>query len=139
MNTSDRTQHCSNVVQTSDNTQLQCGLCSKSSSNHLVQIVKCKHVYCSLCILAYLKRRKFCPICVPFKKRKKFHFLTYLHPVKLVNKIKKHNKKVSAKHLKPLFVDEITGKTNQNCNSTGEFLIAIKLNLQSCIKTFSNN
>ena len=84
---------------------VQCGLCSKSCLNQ-IKIKKCNHIYCSSCLLHYLSKRKFCPICVPFKaikrKRKNFlikYFLTYLHPVKLIKKIKKHNKKIKSKHL----------------------------------------
>lgn len=81
----------------------QCGLCSKSSLQS-VRISKCNHVYCSLCILEYLsKKRRFCPLCVPVKeKNKKFYYLTYFYPVKLLKRIKKQRKKINKKHLIPI-------------------------------------
>lgn len=94
----------------------QCGLCGKISPPQLVQITKCQHNYCSLCILTYLKRRSFCPICVPVKKKKRFHFLAYLNPGKLIRKLKKLNKRISPKHLKPLLINKqtvITDRTSE--------------------------
>lgn len=82
----------------------QCGLCSKASAQ-AVRIAKCSHIYCTLCLLDYLAKRRYCPICVPKKAKSGFlskYLLTYLHPLKLIKKIKKHNKKIARKHLIPI-------------------------------------
>lgn len=100
-------------------TKLQCGLCSKMPI-YCLRIIKCNHIYCTVCLMNYLKIRKFCPICVPLKRKKdKFlmkYFLNYIHPIKLMKKIKKHNKKIKKKHLMP-----ITERTNE-FNQAGKFV-----------------
>ena len=82
----------------------QCGLCSKVCTQ-AVRIAKCNHIFCSLCLLEYLAIRRYCPICVPKKKKAGFlrrYLLAYLHPVKLIKKIKKHKKRISRKSLIPI-------------------------------------
>lgn len=96
----------------------QCGLCSKVSAQ-AVRIAKCSHVYCTLCLFDYLAKRRYCPICVPKKAKSRSlgkYILTYLHPLKLIKKIKKHNKKIARKHLIPVTA------TNRNLsnNQAGE-------------------
>lgn len=92
----------------------QCGLCSKASAQ-AVRIAKCSHVYCTLCLFDYLAKRRYCPICVPKKAKSRSlgkYILTYLHPLKLIKKIKKHNKKIARKHLIP-----VTATNRNHCNN----------------------